>query len=144
MKKAKYFLLVDDSVSTNFFNKAILQKTECVEKVLLARNGKEALDYIKSGITPEVIFLDINMPIMDGWEFLEEFERLDKKLKKSVIILMIGAELSREDREKAEKIKEVKEFQEKMLTKEIVCKIVKKYFNEATSEVCKQLDNVIA
>ncbi|MCX2764286.1 response regulator [Aquimarina muelleri] len=141
----KHFLLVDDSNATNFFNKTIIKKTECVEEVLIAKNGKEALDYIKSGISPEILFLDINMPIMGGWEFLKEFQKLDSDLKKSiVIVLMIGAKLSEEEMEKAKSFSEIKEFQEKMLTKNIVCNLVTKYYGNSISKVCNELSGLIS
>ena len=144
MEKMKRFLLVDDSDATNFFNKTIIKKTKCVEEILIAKNGKEALDYIKSGVLPEVLFLDINMPIMDGWEFLKEFQKLDNDIKKSiVIILMIGAKLSDEEIEKTRSFHEIKEFQDKMLTKTIVCNIVAKYSN-VNSRECNELSDLIS
>ncbi|TSE06757.1 response regulator [Aquimarina algiphila] len=136
MEKIKYFLLVDDSDATNFFNKTIIQKTECVEEVLVAKNGREALEYIQSGIVPEVLFLDVNMPVMNGWEFLTEFKKLESNLKKSIIVLMLGTTLNEEERTKAENIPEIKEFQEKMLSKEIVCKIVNTYFSDVRPALC--------
>lgn len=140
MGKIKRFLLVDDNNATNFFNKTIIKKTECVEEVLVAKNGKEALDYLKSGVIPEILFLDINMPVMGGWEFLEEFQKLDNDLKKSVIIiLMIGTKLNKEEVEKAKSFSEVKEFQDKMLTKDVVCDIVAKYYGNINSKICNDL-----
>ncbi len=136
MGKIKCFLLVDDSDSTNFFNKTIIQKTECVERVLIAKNGREALEYIQSGIVPEVLFLDVNMPVMNGWEFLIEYEKLESDLRKSIIVLMLGATLNEEERAKAENIPEVKEFQKKMLSKEIICKIVNTYFFDVHPALC--------
>ncbi|PKV51965.1 CheY-like chemotaxis protein [Aquimarina sp. MAR_2010_214] len=138
MKKLKRFLLIDDSRATNFFNKTIIEKVQCVEEVFIAENGKQALDYIQSEIIPEIIFLDINMPVMDGWEFIAEYQKLDDKYKGSVIILMLGTELSKEDEEKAAHILEIKEYAKKMLTKEIVCKIVMKYFSLPELDCCSE------
>ncbi len=136
MKKLKRFLLIDDSKATNFFNKTIIEKVQCVEEVFIAENGKQALDHIQSEIVPEIIFLDINMPVMDGWEFIAEYQKLDDKYKGSIIILMLGTELSKEDQEKAECILEIKEYAQKMLTKENVCKIVTKYFKSSELDSC--------
>lgn len=144
MEMMKRFLLVDDSDATNFFNKTIIKKTECVEEILVAKNGKEALEYIESGIIPEILFLDINMPIMDGWEFLKEFQKLDSELKKSIIIiLMIGAKLSNEEIKKAKNFPEIKEFRDKMLTKDIVCSIVTTYYDNVNSKVCNELSDLM-
>ncbi|WP_062057600.1 response regulator [Aquimarina longa] len=138
MKKIKTFLLVDDNNSTNFFNKTIIQKTESVEEVLIAKNGAEAIEYIRSGVIPEVIFLDINMPVMNGWEFLDTYRKLNNTSEKTIIILMIGTELAEEDIEKARNMVEIKEFRDKMLTKEIVCDIISTYFENINSVLCSK------
>ncbi|MEW7290659.1 response regulator [Aquimarina sp. 2304DJ70-9] len=143
MKKLKCFLLIDDSKATNFFNKTIIEKVGCVEEVVVAENGKEALEYLKTGMIPEIIFLDINMPIMDGWEFISEYQQLDDAYKKSNIILMLGAALSLEDKKTAESIPEIKEFQEKMLTKKIVSDIVSKYFGNSQTDECCTSGNLV-
>ncbi|WP_025739531.1 response regulator [Aquimarina pacifica] len=133
MKKVKKILLVDDSTATNFFNKTMVQKTDLVEEVVLAKNGKEALDCLYDTTIPDIIFLDINMPVMNGWEFLTEFEKLDIRFKKSTIILMIGAELAPEDMERVKRIPQIKECRGKTLNKEIVTEIVNKYFENVNS-----------
>ncbi|MFD2561285.1 response regulator [Aquimarina rubra] len=130
MGKIKQVLLVDDSRATNFFNKTIIKKTDCVQEVLVAENGEEAIQFIKSGNVPEVIFLDINMPIMNGWEFLSEVQKFDKELTKTVVVLMIGAALNPEEEKLAYSFPYVKEFKEKMLTTKTVKEIVEKYFHK--------------
>ena len=78
MKKIRAISIIDDDPITVFGIKKMLHSIEASENITTYANGKEAIDGIKllmqngSGI-PEVIFLDINMPIMDGWQFLEEF-----------------------------------------------------------------------
>ena len=119
MKKVQGVLLVDDSKATNFFNKTILQKSELVQEISVAENGKQALEHIAAGNVPEVIFLDINMPVMDGWEFLEAYQKLSADLKKSTIVVMLGTPLPERDRDKALSYPQVIGFREKMLTKSI-------------------------
>jgi len=133
MTKLKRFLLVDDSKSTNFFNKTIILKTDCVEEVLIATNGSNALKYLESDTIPEIIFLDLNMPVMNGWEFLEEHNQLTAAYKNSKIIIMIGAKLRAEEEKKLKSFPQVTEFREKMLTKEIVLEIVSTYFNKPSN-----------
>jgi len=82
MKKLNSFLLIDDSKSANVFNDKMIRKINCVEKIYIAENGKEALDILEAGILPEIIFLDINMPVMNGWEFLAEYQKFDESDKK--------------------------------------------------------------
>jgi len=72
--------------------------------------------------------LDINMPIMNGWEFLAEYKKLDETFKTSVIVLMTGIKLGPEEEKKLKTISEIKEYSEKMLTAKVVQEIVYKYF----------------
>ncbi|WP_298545930.1 response regulator [uncultured Aquimarina sp.] len=131
MARLKRFLLVDDSNSTNFFNKTIIQKADCVEEVLIATNGSSALQHLQSDTIPEIIFLDLNMPVMNGWEFLEHHNQLSATDKNSKIVVMIGAKLSEEEEKTLKSFPQVTEFREKMLSKEIVLEIVSKYFDES-------------
>ncbi|MFC5044901.1 two-component system response regulator [Aquimarina hainanensis] len=128
VKGLKRFLLVDDSKATNFFNKTVIERSGVPAEILIAENGEEALNVVTSEQSPDIIFLDINMPVMNGWNFISEYQQLENKYKKGIIILMLGTTLSIEDEEKANNTPEIKEFREKMLTKEIVEDIVSNYF----------------
>ncbi len=69
-------LVVDDDATLIFLMKRLLQKTGRVSEVRVASDGKEALDILFGGTwAPDLIFLDINMPVMSGWDFLDEFGR---------------------------------------------------------------------
>lgn len=127
MKKVKKALLVDDSKATNFFNKKILERTGQIEEICTVENGEEALKLLKEGNIPEIIFLDINMPVMNGWEFLSAYQELNINEHNTVIILMLGAALSQEDIDRAKRFIQVKGFQEKMLTKTNVNSIIEKH-----------------
>ncbi|WP_219009721.1 response regulator [Aquimarina litoralis] len=132
MKTLTKVLLVDDSESTVFFNKIILSKSGYVDEMIIAKNGLEALDILKSGTIPELIFLDINMPVMDGWEFLEEFQKLNETSKNTKIILMIGAPLPDKDKAYAQSIPQIKEFQGKMLSRIVMDDIMRDHFDKET------------
>ncbi|GAA3512306.1 response regulator [Aquimarina addita] len=134
MNKLKRFLLIDDSSATNFFNKTIIEKTNYVDEVLVATNGKEALAYIKKETLPEIIFLDLNMPVMNGWEFLDAYQMLEDSLRNSVIIIMLGASLTKEEEKRLECISQVKGFKEKMLTKDTLHQIISIHFPEVISK----------
>ncbi len=77
MSKYKRILLVDDDETSNFLNELLIKGMDIVEEVSVAFNGQEALHYLQndSGTFPQLIFLDLNMPVMDGFEFLEAFEK---------------------------------------------------------------------
>ncbi|AXT50430.1 response regulator [Aquimarina sp. BL5] len=130
MKTIRRILLVDDSEATIFFNKIILSKTGYADEILVAKNGLEALEIIKSGIIPEIIFLDINMPVMNGWKFLSEFQKLENVFRKTNIFLMLGSVLAAEDRAIADAIPEIKGFKGKMLSRVVMDTIMMEYFNE--------------
>jgi CheY-like chemotaxis protein len=86
MRKLNKILLVDDDSTSNFLTQMILEDLQVTDTIVVKKNGQEALDYINETCMqqgqscPELIFLDINMPIMDGFELLDEMQRL-KELK---------------------------------------------------------------
>tara|TARA_R110002051_G_scaffold4229_5_gene22688 strand:- start:5713 stop:6015 length:303 start_codon:yes stop_codon:yes gene_type:complete len=89
-------IIDDDDMYVNLITKVIdLRKLS--KNLIIFRNGKEALDYFVSALKkmerrdiPEVILLDLNMPIMDGWQFLNELSKYDfKELKKQPYILLV-------------------------------------------------------
>src|SRR5688572_10056858 len=91
-------LLVDDDDTTNYLNKRLLTDMKVAKEILVLKNGREALDYLSKACDsqldgalkcPDLIFLDIKMPMMDGFEFLEEYQRKGLDAGNHVIILML-------------------------------------------------------
>ncbi len=119
--KLNKFLLIDDNKATNFINKTIIKKTLFVDEVLIAENGEEALTILRTGYNPEIIFLDINMPIMNGWEFLSEFQDLNLNSK---IVIMIGEELTDNEYATLNNKYEINTFNKKILDKDSLNSIV--------------------
>lgn len=125
MKKIDCILLVDDSTSTNFYHKKLIEISGEAESVFEAENGLEALDYMNkkgkfttSHPRPNIIFLDINMPKMDGFEFLENYAKLDDAKKADIIIVFLTTSNWTKDKIKAIESKLVYDFIEKPLKKE--------------------------
>lgn len=120
-------LLVDDDSINNFINIKILRKIGASEKVKTALNGQEALEYIKEFCQatelccPDLIFLDINMPVMNGFEFLEAYRhlKLGNKCKVKIVVLTTSTNPSDLDR-----IRDlgITDFLSKPLTEEKVLK----------------------
>ena len=86
--KFKSILLVDDDYVSNFIADHLLTKLDLCENVHFSRNGDEALKFLNDCVDfPEIIFLDINMPVMDGFEFIETFRELNLHKNKTRIII---------------------------------------------------------
>ena len=121
MKTCNSILLIDDSDSDNFLHTRILKKTGVTDKIIVKNNGVTALEYLKEQIAmdsndPELIFLDINMPGMNGWEFLDEYDKLDEKSKERIIICMLTTSYATPDIEKAKSNNCIHSFISKPLT----------------------------
>tara|TARA_R110002050_G_scaffold67407_1_gene145863 strand:+ start:1414 stop:1839 length:426 start_codon:yes stop_codon:yes gene_type:complete len=131
--KLNTILLIDDDNATNFLHKFVINKTACTENIVVVENGQEALEYLQSKENkptpqPNIIFLDINMPIMNGWKFLEEYEKLNTNKKDDIILIMLTTSLNPDDLKKAQSFSAVKGYRNKPLTVEIIEEIVEEYF----------------
>ncbi len=98
----KNVLLVDDDSVCNFINEATLNKLGIAKEIHSALNGKEALDLINGYFLgdrsiPDVIFLDLNMPIMDGFQFIEAFKRLEYPKKDKILIVVLTSSANPDD-----------------------------------------------
>lgn len=133
MKKLKHLLLVDDDPTTNFFNSHLIKKMDVFDHIHVATNGQEALDLIldlkANNEVPDMIFLDINMPIMNGFEFLQEYEKLEDDIH-SVVVCMLTTSLAHEDLIKAQSFEMLNDYIDKPLYKEKIIELVRKYFPE--------------
>ncbi|MBV7269234.1 response regulator [Winogradskyella luteola] len=134
MKKCNCILLVDDSLSTNIYHKKIIEKAEITNHIRITSDGLEALNYLNDekaqNIKPDIIFLDINMPKMDGFEFLEEYAKLPKLMRKDIIIVLLTTSNWSKDRVKATETKLVYDYIEKPLDKEDLIRISNYYLEE--------------
>lgn len=127
-------MLVDDNHNDNFFHEREIKKTNSATIVIEKNSGLEALEYLKSkegdkAMLPDLIFLDINMSGMNGWEFLHEYERLDRELQVRVIIIMLTNSDNDDDIVRSKEWSFVSDYITKPLTKEILTEIIKKYFD---------------
>ena len=135
MKKIKAVLLIDDDEPTTFINKKIIQSSGLIDTIHTANSGREALNFlshtnnpVNEPPTPDLILLDINMPAMDGWEFLTEYKKIKNTQTKPIVIVMLTTSLNPDDEMKANEIKEVHGFKNKPLTKQMLEDIVIKFF----------------
>jgi len=128
-KKFKSILLIDDNAADNRYNQIILEEMNIVDKIEIAENGLEALKMLENPDQPqpELILLDINMPKMNGWEFLEAYKKLDKDEKNKKIVMILTTSMNPEDKAKADQSQRVSEFNIKPLTPEMLKNILSKY-----------------
>lgn len=134
-KKFKSILLIDDNAADNRYNQIILEEMNIVDNIEIAESGPAALKILDNNdhLHPELILLDINMPKMNGWEFLEAYKKLhiDEKSKK---IVVLTTSMNPEDKKKAESFSQISEFNIKPLTPEMLERIIAKYTSDQTGE----------
>lgn len=130
--KLNCILLVDDNDADNFIHQMTINKMGIAENIVVAENGLEALDFLKkaNGNHPEIIFLDINMPAMNGWEFLLKYKELDPSQKEKTSIFMLTTSINPKDEKVAMETTDVKGFINKPLTKQSLAEIVEKHFKD--------------
>lgn len=116
-----HILIIDDDEINNFIAAKLIDKIPPKATVSTRLNGQEGIEFIKSCIgnekqLPDIIFLDINMPVMNGWEFLEEFEIIKDKFSKNIIINMLSSSVYNDDISKSQTYSTVNKFISKPLT----------------------------
>ena len=123
-------MLIDDNPDDNFIHERAIRKINSESVITKKQSGMEALVYLKSVASPhtDLIFLDINMPEMNGWEFLDQYDKLDKNLQSQAIIIMLTTSDDGDDTARARTWSTVTDFITKPLTKKKMSAICDKYF----------------
>lgn len=134
-RKLNCVLLIDDDQPTNFLHEYVLNKTGCTERIVAKQSGKAALEFLRSvedgeHPQPDLIFLDINMPAMNGWEFLIEYEKLAVVQKGRIMVVMLTTSLNPDDSDNAKKKEYINGFLNKPLTVEMINDLLQKHFSD--------------
>ena len=121
MSNYKTCLLIDDNYIDNFVTRRILEGGNFAEKVIVSQSAADAIDSLRSGsVKPDVIFLDIRMPVMGGFEFLQEYDKLEIDGKKAIKIFMLSSSLDPTDIKKSSNNKYITQFIHKPITQKIL------------------------
>lgn len=119
-------MLVDDNPMDNMVNGQLITASGFAKKIKSFETGKSMLEFLRSANMeeiPEIIFLDIIMPGMDGFQFMDEFEKLEEPIRKKCRVVMLSSSDSFKDLNRANKNKLVKKFINKPLTIEMLAAI---------------------
>ncbi|MEN8787697.1 MAG: response regulator [Flavobacteriales bacterium] len=132
-RKQNRILLIDDDEPTNFMSKIIIQKADENSIPSVMQNPKSALNILKNESInieeiPDLIFLDINMPSMNGWDFLDEYKDLEIHKRKNILLYMLTTSMNDDDDVKSKEYSCVNGFMVKPLTVKSYSQIVNKHF----------------
>lgn len=118
MKKNQAWACIidDDGLYTKLFKKMIETRKLC-EQFLVFRNGKESIEYFESLITnearnlvPDILFIDLNMPIMDGWEFIDRFAKIKNQFNKPITLYIVSSSINPADIDRAKALPIIKDY----------------------------------
>jgi CheY-like chemotaxis protein len=117
--KSKRILIIDDDTTNNFINTLIINRSGMAENLKIFTKTTEAIQFLDNAGTdfPDIILVDINLPVLDGWDFLKHYYKMGHNLRKTVIA-MVSSSVFKEDQIKAKSFDRVVEFISKPLTTE--------------------------
>ncbi|WP_026462544.1 response regulator [Adhaeribacter aquaticus] len=133
----KLIMLVDDDDTTNYLNKRLLEGLNAAESIIVVKDGEQALEYLNHACDesksaeypcPDLIFMDIKMPVMDGFEFLEAYKDSGLVQKQNITLFMLTSSASFYDLERLKQFPEVKRHYSKSLTEPDVKAIYEEFF----------------
>lgn len=132
-KKLNCIMLVDDNVDDNFIHSRAIERNDSAHKVVAMQSGKEALDHLRNRkshprLHPDLIFLDINMPEMNGWDFLKIYQDLDEEMQSKMVVIMLTTSDNPDDKIKSREFSVLADHRTKPLTGEMLDEIINKHF----------------
>jgi CheY-like chemotaxis protein len=129
MKSLTNVFVIDDDKTFVFLTKKIIQSVPYEVKIEEFNDGQQAIDYLKKyagerDMLPDVIFLDLSMPVMDGWDFIDEYRHLRPVIAKGARLYIVSSSISPHDIERSKNLEVVADFIIKPLAKGKFAEIV--------------------
>ena len=124
-------ILIDDNATTNFISRKHFSKFEVIDEIIDFQSSSLALEYLRNNPnrkTPHLIMLDINMPGMNGWEFMDQYNQLHQDNVRNSVLIILSSTPNPLEQKRARETKGVSEMLLKPLTKENITKILNHYF----------------
>ena len=130
-KKYHTVMLIDDNEIDNLINQKMIEAASIAENIYTHTGAKSAIEFLRNmeklevadKVLPDVIFLDIDMPLMDGFQFLDEFERLTNVAKKKCKIVMLTSSINPQDFNRSKKYENVRLYLNKPLSHDSIVKL---------------------
>jgi CheY-like chemotaxis protein len=125
-RKYRAVMLVDDNEIDNLINQKMIEAAAIADNIYTHTGAKSAIEFLRNiekidvvdQVLPDVIFLDIDMPLMDGFQFLEEFNKLSNTVKNKCKIVMLTSSINPQDFSRSKKYENVKVYLNKPLSHE--------------------------
>jgi CheY-like chemotaxis protein len=130
-KKYHTVMLIDDNEIDNLINQKMIEAASIAENIYTHTGAKSAIEFLRNmeklevadRVLPDVIFLDIDMPLMDGFQFLDEFEKLSNVAKKKCKIVMLTSSINPQDFNRSKKYENVRLYLNKPLSHDSIIKL---------------------
>jgi CheY-like chemotaxis protein len=130
-KKYRTVMLIDDNEIDNLINQKMIEAASITDNIYTHTGAKSAIEFLRNmekldvadKVLPDVIFLDIDMPLMDGFQFLDEFEKLSTVAKKKCKIVMLTSSINPQDFNRSKKYENVKLYLNKPLSHDSITKL---------------------